>query len=186
MHTFTDQNTSPNPLHSKHQHALNHHPLPLQQPTKKRMLPSCHTLRDPLILSVQPNSSFLYRLTLWFIAFCSVAVWTWILAGREEKIKEPVTIITFYGFILLQQWRCHARMAPIFCLVRGSACFYVDDRNIRMVLHGCRGICSQYGVTCLLQGTSYIFKLLDIHAHWWIQRWWPEDKNVRWLQCVRP
>lgn len=84
----------------RHQHALNHHP-PLQQPTQIRMVPSCHTLTDPLILSVQPNSSFLYRLTLWFIAFCSVAVWTWILAGREEKIKEPVNNLLLWLYSTL-------------------------------------------------------------------------------------
>lgn len=124
MHTFADQNTPHDTLPPPIQTPTCTYPSPpqLQQPTKKRLLSSCHTLRDPLILSVQPNSSFLCRLTLWFIAFCSVAVWTWILAGREEKNRNQ-SIITFYGFILLQQWPCHARMAHILCLVRGSACF---------------------------------------------------------------
>lgn len=32
-------------------------------------------------------------------------------------------MITFYSFILLQQWPCHLGTAHILCSVRGSACF---------------------------------------------------------------
>lgn len=87
--------------------------------TTKSTLSFCHILRGSLILGVQPNSSFRHRLTLWFIAFGCVAVWTWILGarGRGEKM------ITFYSFIPLQQWPCHLGSAPIFCSVRGSASF---------------------------------------------------------------
>lgn len=56
------------------------------------------THSDSVSLTVQSNSSFFYRLTIWFIAVCCVALWAQILAGRKEGATQLLPFIALFHF----------------------------------------------------------------------------------------
>lgn len=56
------------------------------------------THSDSVSLTVQSNSSFFYRLTIWFIAVCCVALWAQILAGRKEGTTQLLPFIALFHF----------------------------------------------------------------------------------------
>lgn len=63
-------------------------------------------------------------------------------------------MITFYGFILLQQWPCHLGTAPILCWLRGSACFMAMTATSGWVCMAADEYVPSGGVTCLRKGTE--------------------------------
>lgn len=67
------------------------------------------THSESVILTVQSNSSLFSRLTVWFIAFCCSSLNSDLCCER----RRDRSIITFYGFIPPQQWRCHPETAPL-------------------------------------------------------------------------
>lgn len=104
------------------------------------ILPAAHTNTHTLpaarlesVILVQSNSSFLYGLTIWFMALVLRSD-----PGYEKRRNH--SIITFNGFIPLPQQRCCPGMAPKCCLVSGSACFgRMMERSGRLDSKATRG-----------------------------------------------
>lgn len=95
----------------------------------------------PVILTVQSNSSFLYRLTIWFMALM-------LSSDLGHKKKRNHSITTFNGFIPLLQQCCHAEMAP--CLVWGSACvMWMTQASGKLVSKGARCVGAE-STSCLV------------------------------------
>lgn len=102
-----------------------------QQPTQT-LTPLSAARSESVILTVQSNSSFLYRLTIWFMALM-------LRSGPGCEKRRNHSIITFNGFIPLPQQRCCPGMAPECCLVSGSACFRrMMERSGRLDSKGTR------------------------------------------------
>lgn len=115
MHTFTEQNVSHDNLLSSHKYAHIHHTL--SSPPV--------TYSESVILTVQSNSSFLYRMTIWFIAFCCVAVWAQIVA---QQLNYYLLWLYSTLTMVLSSWN-----GPHVLFSIGLSMFYVDDRNIKKV-----------------------------------------------------
>lgn len=102
-----------------HSHTNMHISIIPPNSPQKHLLSSCHTLRvtDPYcaikFIFLVPIDNLIY--SIWLCGSLSPDL------GWEKRRNH--SIMTFYGFIPLQQWCCHPEMAPVCHLVQGSACF---------------------------------------------------------------